>query len=105
MEYNNNYGIVMFVESINSNINNNGINIKLISKKEIENSRLAIPFSRKDTPVLQSAFSSLILTLLLTFNIYVKIFDKKLHYYDLCNLINNMDKLIKIIEIIIQTNL
>ena len=59
-----------------------------------EQKRLIIPFARKDTPIFNSKFSSLLLTLILTINIYIKKYKAELQYFDYYNLIINKNIII-----------
>jgi len=52
--------------------------------------RLCTPFTRKDTPVKNSSFSSLLLTLILTFRTYVVQFKSILQDFDYENICNNI---------------
>ena len=53
-------------------------------------SRLVIPFSRKDTPMYKSNFSSLLLTLILTIKAYYEEYESKLQDFDFLNLSKNI---------------
>ena len=53
--------------------------------------RLCSPFIRKNTPVKQSNFSSILLSLILTFKLYITDFKSKLQDFDYINLLNNQD--------------
>ena len=66
-------------------------------------SRICTPFTRKDTPVKNSKFSNLLLTLILTFKEYITKYDCKLNndvLYDYKNILNNKTLLHNIISIL-----
>jgi hypothetical protein len=63
--------------------------------------RVCTPFSRKDTPVKKSDFSSILLTLILTFKTYILEFESCLKDFDFENILENiiiLDKFYKIKE-------
>jgi len=62
--------------------------------------RLCVPFSRKDTPIKNSYFSSILLTLILTFKIYIKQFNenKSLFEQDYINIKNDLNILAEILN-------
>ena len=64
--------------------------------------RICTPFARKDTPILNSNFSNIILRLILTFNIYIKNFNSKLNdeLFDFDNLKNNKLIIIDLLQIL-----
>ena len=51
--------------------------------------RICTPFSRRDTPVKNSNFSNVLLTLILTFKLYIEQYKKKIQDFDFKNLCNN----------------
>jgi len=60
--------------------------------------RLCIPYARKDTPLIGSRFSSIILTIILTINHYITTLKYKLDdKYDYTLIINNYSDIIKIL--------
>jgi len=60
--------------------------------------RLCIPYQRKDTPLIGSRFSSIILTILLTVHYYIKIAKYKLdEIYDYVLILKNYTNIIKIL--------
>ena len=62
--------------------------------------RLCIPYARKDTPLIGSRFSSIILTILLTVNYYITIRNYKLdEKYDYPLIAKNYSDIIKIVPI------
>ena len=73
-----------------------------IEKDYYHQSRICTPFARKDTPVKNSNFSSLLLTLILTFKEYINKYGCKLNHdilYDYNNIILNNQLLRDIINI------
>ena len=60
---------------------------------------ICIPFSRKDTPIRGSNFSSLLLRLILTFNIYIINFDLKLQDSDYTRIHNDIELLYNFYDI------
>jgi hypothetical protein len=73
-----------------------------IEKDYYHQPRICTPFARKDTPVKNSNFSSLLLTLILTFKEYITNYGCKLDHailYDYNNFLSNKQLLIAIIDI------
>ena len=92
-----------YIEGINKNILNENLNdsfkiMKTMKYNELygffnlknDYNRVCIPYIRKDTPVKGSNFSSILLTLMLTFNVYITKYNCSLNeeLYDFDNLIN-----------------
>ena len=63
----------------------------LIFKEDKITERLCSPFIRKDTPVKNSEFSSLLLTLILTFKSYIQLYTGKLQDFDYKNIDDNLN--------------
>jgi hypothetical protein len=65
--------------------------LKLNDKDINKNIRICTPFVRKDTPIKNSDFSSILLRLILTFKIYIQKYDRKLNdeLFDIENLFTN----------------
>jgi hypothetical protein len=64
---------------------------------ENEKHRICIPYIRKDTPVKNSKFSNILLSLILTFKTYITEFNGKLTEYDYINIRNNPEILKELI--------
>jgi ribosomal protein L22 len=64
-----------------------GLSYKYTETPIIE--RIAIPFLRKDTPAINSDFSSILLRLILTFKIYILDYNSLLQDFDYNNIYNN----------------
>jgi hypothetical protein len=82
MIYNKNYGFSFFKFT------------EELSKTE----RLCSPFTRKDTPIKNASFSSILLTIILTIKTYLIEFKQKLQDFDFSNLAENLYLLDEIIH-------
>jgi hypothetical protein len=88
------------INSILDNEYNIAINLKYNEKYGFSNIsgdlRLCIPYARKDSPLLGSRFSSIILTIILTINYYIKVENYKLDpKYDYPLIIDNDSEILK----------
>jgi hypothetical protein len=75
-----------------------GLALTVFNEEKEKIIRIAIPYIRKDTPVLKSNFSNLLLKIVLTIKIYVEQFNGILQDEDIYSLVLNRSYLTKIIN-------